>query len=748
MNWKRKLLVFCGLAACVSLSAQYQVLDPDEGRPIPGASVQVNRPNGGAIFMATDAEGRFALDDGPVRTVRVSFIGYEDLEFMVDTLPGGCVTMRKATFSIGQAVVTGQYGLRNDANAVQSVHVISREDIDRIAAVSLRDVLLTQSTLNITHDAQLGTNVQMLGLSGQHVQIMIDGVPIIGRVNGQIDFDQLPLDEVLRIEIIEGPMSVEYGSEAIAGAINLITRNPSDTRNSARVRATAESIGRYQAGVNFRQKVAPKLSVQGNASRLFFEGRLPMGDGRSLQWKPKEQYMASLGLQGGGDQLKWGVSADYLHERLWNDGEVNYSSQTEMLNDSTLGVFQMPFARDSEFRTQRMLYRADLNGRLAALDVEGFISFNHYSRERVSFLNDLVAQEQRPLLGEGMNDTALFYTWHSRASLAHQGSGTLAWSLGYDARLERGSGDRIAGQMQEMTHLALFGSAEWRPHPNWVLRPGARWVYNSRFGTPFVPSFHLKWSSGSHALRASFARGFRAPELKELFFLFVDVNHNIQGSDALEAEVSNSTQVKYEFSKARDRFFYQWSVTAFMNDVSNLIDLSLVDSETQLYQYVNLGRVISQGVTAAGRWEGGRIGLKAQATYVYREARFGASMEEQMANTSLQFAFSTDYKFHESAGLSLQANHQHREAITLSDPNGELQISELSPFTNLGLFLHKEFGKSGVRGTIGVDNVLDLQNRTLSGEEVNTGAHSSASGGRSVSPGRNLRFSLQWNIRT
>ncbi|MEY2773853.1 MAG: hypothetical protein RLZZ275_200, partial [Bacteroidota bacterium] len=137
-------------------------------------------PAGAGAVWAADASGQFALPSAAPATVRVSAVGFAAAVFETDTFPSGTVQLAPATYAIPQAVVTGQYGLRNDVDAVQPVQVLDRRAIDRVAAVTLRDVLATQTNLTLGYDGQIGSTVRMLGLSGQHVQVLVDGVPVIG----------------------------------------------------------------------------------------------------------------------------------------------------------------------------------------------------------------------------------------------------------------------------------------------------------------------------------------------------------------------------------------------------------------------------------------------------------------------------------------------------------------------------------------------------------------------------------------
>ncbi|MEL7342252.1 MAG: TonB-dependent receptor plug domain-containing protein, partial [Bacteroidota bacterium] len=128
------------------------------------------------------------------------------------------------SFELEDVVITAQYQPQSLENAVQPIRVIGREKMDQMAAVSLGDVLSNELNIRLSQDIILGQSLSLQGLSGENVKIMIDGVPIIGRQGGSIDLTQINLLDIERIEVVEGPLSVNYGTNALAGTINLITK--------------------------------------------------------------------------------------------------------------------------------------------------------------------------------------------------------------------------------------------------------------------------------------------------------------------------------------------------------------------------------------------------------------------------------------------------------------------------------------------------------------------------------------------
>jgi len=127
---------------------------------------------------------------------------------------------------IDPVIITGDAGARKTSDLPFNAYVISNKTIKEMAAQNLGDVLKYQSNILQSQDPVLGAGISMQGLGGQSVKILIDGIPMIGRLNGNIDIGQLLVSQVDRIEIIEGPMSVMYGSDAVGGVVNIITKSP------------------------------------------------------------------------------------------------------------------------------------------------------------------------------------------------------------------------------------------------------------------------------------------------------------------------------------------------------------------------------------------------------------------------------------------------------------------------------------------------------------------------------------------
>jgi len=128
------------------------------------------------------------------------------------------------TVDLRDVVVTAQYAPTDARSAVHPVRTLDRQTLDRRFAATAAEALAYDPALRISQDMVLGSALSLLGQDGQGVKVLVDGVPVIGRMNGNVDLGQLPLHRVERIEIVEGPLSVQYGTDALGGVVHLITK--------------------------------------------------------------------------------------------------------------------------------------------------------------------------------------------------------------------------------------------------------------------------------------------------------------------------------------------------------------------------------------------------------------------------------------------------------------------------------------------------------------------------------------------
>jgi len=556
--------------------AVIKVLDQKTSDPVPYAHVCFEAVSSGEQkHNMTDDNGEVVNDCQEKTIIAITFVGYET---MFDTIEPGeskTVALNPAIMNMNEVVVTAQYAPQRVDKSIYKIKVIGIQQIEQKAANNLSELFKDELSIRVSQDAALGASMSIRGLSGEHVKFLIDGVPMIGRMNGNIDLGQINLNNVDHIEIIEGPMSVVYGSNALAGVVNIITKQNKNTKFEAFAETYTESVGVF----NFNGSVSYKksnnvFSLAG--ARNFFGGYSPESDTRDLLWKPKRQYSFDGSYLYDNNKYKIRYTSQYFNEKLWNKGNV-------------LGDL---YAYDTYFYTTRFTNTLDVSSKIGAHRYFSMVAaYSIYNRERDTYYKNLHTQEQFPKGG----DKTIFNALAFRPVISKSKEDSkLNYQFGLDINVENGSGEKITGGEQSIGDYAGFLSVKYDPIPTLTIQPGFRLIYNTNYQAPFIYTLNLKWNAMEYMnIRGSFGRGFRAPSLKELYLYFVDVNHDIQGNDQLDAEDSYNVNLSYDFNRESNKVLYGFEFDLFYNKINNLITIAKVNKTE--YTYINVDYSVSQG---------------------------------------------------------------------------------------------------------------------------------------------------------
>lgn len=434
-------------------------------------------------------------------------------------------------------VSTGQFKLQSLKESVHKIKVITAEQIKAKAAINLFQVLNTELGLRFSNDNTLGVmDVQLMGMSGRSIKILLDGVPLLDRNDTRESLNQVNIENIERIEIIEGPMSVIYGSDALAGVINIITKRKSGDHFSGNVRIHEETAGNEYSPWGNRGNHLQSINASYNKNSFFVSGALTHNDlrgfggdefGRDKTWLPKKQLLGNIivGHQGAKNTIYYRL--DGLDETITERGAINMNTYT---------------AFDQRFLARRWMHQLQNDWNISEkFQLNASVAYTDYSRRTRSTRHDFTTGHDELSTGAGQQDTAKFASVFLRVLGHYQPNQKLALQPGIEVNRNEASGQRIAGN-PVITDYALFASAEWKPVSQLNIRPGLRFIKNSIYDAPpIMPALNVKYSlSEKLDLRGSYAKGYRAPALRELYFDFVDANHAIFGNQTLKAETSNS----------------------------------------------------------------------------------------------------------------------------------------------------------------------------------------------------------------
>jgi len=593
---KRFLNILLFLISGFTLCSQQLLIVDSSSAPVNAKVVAINQADKKTSSGIT-VNGYYNLPAEAVYKIKIHAIGFENFETIIPVSKSQLIriVMKIIPVAIDDVVVTAQLGAKTPKNSVIPVKVIDARKIYLMGAQNLNDVLTNEPGMRLSQDNILGSSISVQGMSGENVKILIDGVPVIGRQNGNIDLSQINLANIERIEIIEGPMSVNYGTNAIGGVINIITKKGKVSNNSIGLKTYYETIGTYNfnltANTHFRN-----LIIQPSFSRNFFDGwkanepyeAIPLSHiadtNRVKTWKPKEQYNGSLDLSYKIKSWDLRYKSGYFNEYILN-----------------LGMPRFPYyedAFDDIYRTRRIdnVFMANKNGGdKKNLNIQ--LAGNLYQRIKNTYYNDLTTLNRQLTENPSDQDTTRFTLYNIRISRTSFYK-NINYELGIDLNQESSRGQRIAGGKKSQGDYAVYAVGEFSPLDNLTLRGGFRAAYNSAYHAPVLPSINTKWYINSkNVLRFSYARGFKAPALKELYFYFVDFNHDILGNTQLKAEHSNSYNTQFSHTRIIKNCLVRFELKGFYNHISDLITLAQIQGIS--YTYINVGLYKTKGLQAA-----------------------------------------------------------------------------------------------------------------------------------------------------
>jgi iron complex outermembrane receptor protein len=237
-----------------------------DGRPLPDAAVIID----GARGVTTDSNGRFVIDRVPSgeHSLEARTLGYVSAAEKVNVTENVTLTvsfsLTEEFIDAGDVVVTANRGASRIASVPSRVTLISSQAIRSRPASSVDEMLSTIPGLNISRSFGIfshKSSVTMRGLSGNEqarVLVMIDGVPVNKADGGSVNWNLLDPAMVDRIEVVRGPASSMYGSNAMGGAINIITRRP-EGRLSGKVSAGYGTYNTFSGRINLGQNLNPGM---------------------------------------------------------------------------------------------------------------------------------------------------------------------------------------------------------------------------------------------------------------------------------------------------------------------------------------------------------------------------------------------------------------------------------------------------------------------------------------------------------
>ncbi|GAA3920040.1 TonB-dependent receptor [Chitinophaga oryziterrae] len=494
------------------------------------------------------------------------------------------------------------------SKAAMPVTVISRKTLDMMGSRRLDEVMREQTGIAIVNDVAAGSRaigMQMQGFSSDYILILIDGQPMVGRNMGNFDLSRITVSDIERIEIVKGASSSLFGSEALGGVVNIITRqHVANAQGQAIVRYGSQHTQdvTLEGETPFAQGKA-SASLSGNFyhtdgynvnSYLSKGATAPPYDSYSLQGRMRYRFSDKnmLNLSG-----RWALR-NSVNESVYSSGQVQNSTR-DVLHESDVNAaaalqtsFKKGWRLNSQYYLTRYSSGQDVNtGKQVSLKENDFTQYFHRLEEQITF----------------------------------QPSNQLSFIGGAGANIEVMDDTEFRSGNNMHSEYAYF-QGDWKPDVHFSTRAGLRYDHHDFYGGRINPSIGISYSPLPQlTFKAAVGTGYKTPDFKKRYQVFTnpqagytvlgveevsgklaemqsagliseirpiakDINANLQPETSLSYNVGVSYQPVKEI---------RVDVNGFYNNLRNFINTVQIATRTNyqpVYSYVNLDRSYTAGL--------------------------------------------------------------------------------------------------------------------------------------------------------
>ena len=476
-------------------------------------------------------------------------------------------SMMSRTYTLNPVVVTGSGHHQRLKSTATPVHVLSSQEIKE-QGITTFDGALTRMMPQVSMAPNsMGTFLRLNGLGNKYILILINGQKLSGDISNNVDLNRINMARVKRIEVLDGAASSLYGSDAIAGVINIITDQPtrdlvsvtSDTRVSGHGQLTENiALDIYKNGfgsyTSFSRDRADSYRindveyVKGSDTETqptiapFFTGYRANLVGQKFTYAPNDHLALNAGID-----YSYKIT-DRPETRKDITGGTDYEMRYKGLRWNVGGIYKFT-SRNSlqaDFTVDRFRYGKQYDVATKTYAIDDYVQ----SKKQRSMEAQLKA-----ILGLMKNSTTI---------------------LGADWRKDYLTA--TSGNIDQNAYTAAaFAQHEMLFFDRLTATVGLRLTYHETFNWHFTPKATLMYAPGNFRLRATYSAGFRAPGLDELYYHYFSVNRGkaqiIFGNKDLKPEKSNYFSLNAEYRSN----LLAVSVTGFMNRINDMVIRDNID---------------------------------------------------------------------------------------------------------------------------------------------------------------------------
>lgn len=549
------------------------------------------------IGTFSNEEGKFRLENIPLGEQKVlfSFVGFKpqskSMEFIVGSELLLDIVMEKSFEELEEVVITGTRTNRKKTDSPVAVGVIDKKSLENIQANTLADGLNFQSGLRMETDCQTCgySQLRMNGLGGAYSQILIDSRPIFSSLMGLYGLEQIPVNMIERIEVVRGGGSAVYGSSAIAGTVNVITKEPTSDYLNINLSGGVINNQSFESSINASvSKVYDRAGITLNANRNDRGAYDANGDGYSelpklegnnfgLNTYYKVGKYSTLGFnmssineyRRGGNKIEEPAhKAEQSEERSHNIlmGGLNFKSSMPNLNSST--SFYLA-AQHTTRRHYTGIDYADAYGNTLGQTFMGGFQYNYISKSQTLTIGT-------EYLYDYINDEIQLYHYLID---------------------------------QTTSQIGIYAQEDWEISSKFTLLAGVRMDKHNLVDHPvFNPRLNLLYKPFDFTqIRASYSSGFRAPQAfdTDLHIAFAGGGVSIITLDPLlKEETSKSYSFSMNYDRPSEKYIYGFTIDAFHTILYNALVLEENGEDDQgnmILLKKNGGGSTVRGITFEGR---------------------------------------------------------------------------------------------------------------------------------------------------
>ncbi len=495
-----------------------------------------------------------------------------------------------------EVIITGTRTERSVATLPLPTQIITGESIKKSGLSRLNEIIQEQTGLITVPDFGGGEGIQMQGLDATYVMILIDGQPLLGRSAGTLDLNRISVNNIDRIEIVKGASSCLYGSEALAGVVNIITKKPAITNE-------------IKGNMNYKRATFDTHDV----STTLEYGKKKIGAELFGNYFKTNGYNISES-----DFLR--TVEPYYNFTIQPKIKINFSDKIDLSLNSR--IYHQNQDYKSEITTSKYYGASQIN------EWNNSIVLNQTVSDRFKLVYDLYATNYKAnefLKDENdqLFDESNFNQWYYRPEIRSHyrfRKNTLSTGIGVNYEtLDRTYFENKATLNSEY----IFGQFEWFIKEKWNVLAGFRYDNHHQYQPQFSPKvgINYKWNN-NFSIKSSVGYGYKAPDLRQLYFDFTNssVGYTVLGYNVAEEKLALlqsqgqilftngftfSNPLKPESSVNLNFGGYykknQWSFdyNFFYNTIKNLIDTRAIAQKTNgqnVFSYFNIDKIFTYGL--------------------------------------------------------------------------------------------------------------------------------------------------------